>query len=66
MSKAFRKVKKTREAPNFRRFQQRDPGGAPARDERLRAIAQRLASSGRNLADATQNPPLQNQERDRT
>lgn len=54
MSKAFRGVKKTQDAPNADQFRQRAPTDINKRKERLRLIAESLKRSGRNLADANQ------------
>lgn len=55
--KAFRAVRKTMQGPGLKRFQQREPADLQSAKERLRAMADRLKSSGQNLADANSNPP---------
>jgi len=57
MSKAFRKVEKTKSPPNCLRFECNTPASAEKAKQRLRDMAKRLRSSGRNLADANSNPP---------
>jgi hypothetical protein len=55
--KAFRWVKKTKQAPNLERFQQREPQDAAKALQRRREMAQRLKGSGQNLAGATPKIP---------
>lgn len=58
MSKAFRGVRKTQQAPNRKAFNQVKPADLAERRKRLRSIAQGLQKTGPNLADAHPNKPI--------